>query len=134
MSFCTVINCMDGRVQLPVITYLQENLGVKYVDSVTEPGPVGILAERTDAPAVDSILRRVAISTGAHNSSAVAVVVVAHHDCGGNPADEATQRVQLTKALDFVSQNVPGVLVLGLWVDGNWSVSEAERREPSAAA
>ncbi|MHC5086790.1 MAG: carbonic anhydrase, partial [Planctomycetota bacterium] len=23
MSFCTAINCMDGRVQLPVIPFLQ---------------------------------------------------------------------------------------------------------------
>ncbi len=124
---------MDGRVQLPVIRYLQENLGVRYVDSVTEPGPVRMLAERDDAAAVDSIMRRVAISTSAHNSSVVAVVVVAHHDCAGNPADEATQREQLSRALDFVSLSLPDVLVLGLWVDDAWSVCEADRREPSAA-
>jgi carbonic anhydrase len=132
LSFCTVINCMDGRVQLPVIEYLQENLGVQCVDSVTEPGPVLLLAERADAAAVDSILRRVAISTDVHGSKVVAVV--AHHDCAGNPADEATQRGQLGRALDFVSQSVPGVLVLGLWVDSEWSVFEAERREPSVDA
>ena len=45
MSFCTVVNCMDGRVQLPVIRYLQDRIEVLYVDSVTEPGPVRSLAE-----------------------------------------------------------------------------------------
>ncbi|MHC5172739.1 MAG: carbonic anhydrase, partial [Planctomycetota bacterium] len=24
MSFCTAINCMDGRVQLPTITFLKK--------------------------------------------------------------------------------------------------------------
>ena len=44
MSFCTVISCIDGRVQLPVITYLQNRFGVKFVDNVTEAGPVGVLS------------------------------------------------------------------------------------------
>jgi len=34
MSYCTVINCMDGRVQLPVIKYLKERFDVDYVDSI----------------------------------------------------------------------------------------------------
>jgi len=39
MSFYTAINCMDGRVQLPVITYLQKRFGVEHVDSITAAGP-----------------------------------------------------------------------------------------------
>ncbi len=39
MSFCTAINCMDGRTQLPVIEFLKNKLSVEYVDTVTEPGP-----------------------------------------------------------------------------------------------
>ena len=39
MSFCTAINCMDGRVQLPVIRFLQERFKVDYVDVISEPGP-----------------------------------------------------------------------------------------------
>ncbi len=48
MSFCTTINCMDGRVQLPVIKYLQKHFNVDYVDSITEPGPNLILAKQTN--------------------------------------------------------------------------------------
>ena len=44
MSFYTAINCMDGRVQLPVIYYLKERFGVPYVDVITEPGPVALLS------------------------------------------------------------------------------------------
>lgn len=37
---------MDGRVQLPVIKYLQDRFKVQYVDTITEPGPNLILAEQ----------------------------------------------------------------------------------------
>lgn len=51
MKFCTAINCMDGRVQLPVINYLKKHFKVNYVGSITEPGEVGrdfLLAEIID--------------------------------------------------------------------------------------
>ncbi|MCK4916316.1 MAG: hypothetical protein KAS89_09095, partial [Candidatus Eisenbacteria sp.] len=80
MSFCTVVNCMDGRVQLPVIRYLQNRFKVLYVDSVTEAGPVRSLAKPADETVSQSILRRVAVSRK-HGSKVVAVV--AHDDCAG---------------------------------------------------
>lgn len=55
MSFCTAINCMDGRVQLPVINFLMRRFSVEYVDSVTDAGPVKILAEHTDRVTIDLI-------------------------------------------------------------------------------
>ncbi len=76
--FCTVVNCMDGRVQLPVIRYLQNRFAVDYVDSVTEAGPNLLLARRRDADAVASILRRVRLSVERHGS--VAINLVGHHE------------------------------------------------------
>ena len=38
IRFCTVINYIDGRVQLPVIRYLQKRFDAEYVDSITEAG------------------------------------------------------------------------------------------------
>ncbi len=40
-TFATAINCMDGRVQLPVIAYLKSKYVVDYVDAITEPGRTG---------------------------------------------------------------------------------------------
>ncbi len=48
MRFGTVINCMDGRVQLPVIAYLQKRFNVTYVDTITEAGPNLLLAQGED--------------------------------------------------------------------------------------
>jgi hypothetical protein len=125
VSFCTVVNCIDGRTQLPVIAYLQSRTGARYVDSVTEPGPVRILGEpegTEDEAARASILRRVAVSVERHGSGLVAVV--GHTDCGGNPAGEAQQMVQLERSVDVLAAAFPTVQVLGLWVDEDWTVSE----------
>jgi carbonic anhydrase len=122
MAFCTAINCMDGRTQLPVHEFLRHKLGVEYVDTVTEPGPIKILAEQPDSETARSILRRVDISVNKHGSKCVGVV--AHYDCTGNPADEATQREQLDLAVRFVAAHHPTVRVLGLWVDATWSVAQ----------
>ncbi len=122
MSFCTAINCMDGRTQLPVNTYLREKLGVDYVDTVTEPGPVRILGEKPNSALTESILNRVDISKKKHDSQCVALV--AHIDCAGNPAPEDKQREQLAAAVDLLKNRYPDVPILGLWVNEQWSVSE----------
>ena len=128
MSFCTAINCMDGRTQLPVNTYLREKLNVEFVDTVTEPGPVKILGEAPESELTRSILNRVDISTGKHGSRCIALV--AHTDCGGNPAPKDAQMGQLDAAVKLLKGRYPNVRVLGLWVDESWTVSEIISIEP----
>ena len=121
MSFCTAVNCIDGRVQLPVIRYLQERFGVLHVDLVTEPGLVRSLAGPADAETKRSILRRVAMSIDAHGSRLIAVV--AHAGCAGNPTDDEQQRRQLAASAGYLAESFPGVSIVGLWVDERWFVS-----------
>ena len=125
VSFCTAINCMDGRVQLPVIEYLKDRFGVTYVDSVTEPGPVKILAEQIDSQLAESIFDRVDISVGKHKSTGIAIV--AHFNCAGNPAEESAQKKQLISAIENISVKYPELPVVGLWVDNEWKVFEVKR-------
>jgi hypothetical protein len=120
---------MDGRVQLPVIRYLQVRLEVLYVDSITEAGPVRSLSEPVDETLSQSILSRVAVSTEKHGSKVIAVV--AHDDCAGNPEDETTQKRQLEEAVYFIAGSFPDMLILGLWLNRDWSVFEVTSRDPS---
>jgi carbonic anhydrase len=122
MSFCTAINCMDGRVQLPVIRYLQARFGVSFVDTITEPGPNRILADRADVRTVQAILDRLAISVQKHAS--VAIAVVGHHDCAGNPAPREVQIAHLQEAVRFLKTHSEARPILALWVDETWSVTE----------
>lgn len=122
MSFYTAINCMDGRVQLPVINYLKARFGVDYIDSVTEAGPVLYLAEKTDSEQTKSIVRRTEISLNRHKSKGIAVV--AHYDCAGHPAGEEKQLNQLISAVNSLAGRYPNIEITGLWVDSNWIVTE----------
>lgn len=122
MSFCTAINCMDGRTQLPVNEYLRKQLDVDYVDTITEAGPVRILAEQRDLQAAKSILERINISINKHGSKSIALV--AHHDCAGNPVNKDEQLSQLKTATQWLSGKYQDVHVLGLWVDSDWAVRE----------
>ena len=120
MSFITAINCMDGRVQEPVIKWLKQQYNVTYVDMITEPGPIKILAEQQPSHLVQSVKERVDISVNKHGSENIAII--AHYDCAGNPVEKDVQMKQLKKAKETVSAwNFP-VKLIELWVDDNWMV------------
>ncbi len=122
MKFCTAINCMDGRVQLPVIEYLKKKYRVEYVDMITEPGPNKILSDRTDQKLIESIFARVKISVEKHGSKHI--VIIGHHDCAGNPTDEENQKAQTQNAINVIKNKFQNVEVIGLWVNKNWDVIE----------
>lgn len=122
MKFCTAINCMDGRVQLPVINYLNAKYNTDYVDVVTEPGPNKVLAESSDGKLIESIFSRVKISVEKHGSRHIAII--GHHDCAGNPTDEEDQKEQTQKAIVVIKNKFQNLEVIGLWVDEDWKVFE----------
>jgi len=123
-KFVTVINCMDGRVQTQVNTFMLYKFGADYLDTITEAGPNKILAENLDKVLVKSIKARYEISTLKHGSKVVGIV--GHYDCGGNPAGKAEQLVQIQKSVNLVRSWNKSILVLGIWVDKQWKVNELE--------
>jgi hypothetical protein len=121
--FAAAINCMDGRVQLPVIEFLRNNYNVDYVDLITEAGPDGLMASG-DSAARESIRRRVMVSVEKHGAKLVAIA--AHDDCAGNPVSKSAHLGDLTKALAVIeSWNLP-VKTIGLWVDSSGRVSAVD--------
>jgi hypothetical protein len=121
-SFATAINCMDGRTQIPVIDYIRKKYKVDYVDMITEPGPIRVLAENKDKPTLESIKRRVGISTGKHGSGNI--VIVGHHDCAGNPVEKETQLKQIQESIRTVRSWGPKAEIIGLWIDEKWMPHE----------
>ena len=122
MSFCTAVNCMDGRVQQPVADYMKRKLGIEYVDMITEQGPNLILAEQDSEELVASIMARIDTSVNHHGSNCIAVV--GHYDCAGNQANQLMQSQHTRRAVRFLKRNYKYVQVIGLWVDENWRVEE----------
>ena len=122
MTFSTALNCMDGRVQLPVNNYLQKRFNSEYVDTVTEAGINKALAEFEYNSKVKAILDRVRISVGIHKSNSIAIV--GHHDCAGNPVKKEEQIKQIKKGVKFLKEKYSNIEIIGLWVDENWEVNE----------
>ena len=118
--FATAINCMDGRVQLPVISWMMENLSVDYVDMITEPGPDKLLAEGHPA-ALDSIRARVLISVNKHGSDTI--LVAAHDDCAGNPVSRSQHEEHVRQSIILIeSWRLPVKRILGAWIGSDWKV------------
>jgi len=124
MIFCTAVNCMDGRVQLPVINYLKERFSANHVDMITEPGPNRILSELTASMIVGSIITRIDLSIQRHSSRGIAIV--GHHDCAYNPSQKEEQISHNQESIIFLKNRFPNVEIIGLWVDQYWQVFEID--------
>ncbi len=122
MSFYTVINCMDGRVQESVNNYLKNKFNVKYIDVITEPGPNKILCDQNPSNIIDSIHKRISISINKHYSNGIAVV--GHEDCAGNPVSKKEQINHLKKASEYLQKYYPDHEVISLWADLSGHVTE----------
>ena len=121
MSFYTAINCMDGRIQESVASYIKNNNNVLFVDMITSAGPVKLLSnKKTDN--LKYIISCIDISLKKHKSKGIAIV--AHYDCAGNPVSDEEQKKSLKKAVLFLSDKYINVSVCGLWVDKNKKVEE----------
>lgn len=123
-KFAAAINCMDGRVQLPVFEFLRQRYGVDYVDTITAPGVVGILAGASDAEFEAFLKRSLRVSLEKHGSRLIAVA--AHHDCAGNPVDKAKQIEQTKVVIEKLRSWGFDANFVGLWVNENWKVIEIE--------
>ena len=116
-KFSTSISCMDGRIQIPLSTWIKENYSADYVDTITEPGVDKIIAADSD---LQSIKAKVNISINAHKSNLI--VVSGHHDCAANPVSAEEHIDLIKKSVTIISSWNLNAKVVGVWVDDSWSV------------
>jgi hypothetical protein len=129
MKFGTVINCIDGRVQYPVLDYLKNNYDVEFFDAANEAGPLKILNDRTDKCRLFSLKEQIRVSVEEHGSKFIAVV--GHHDCAGNPAERKIQEQQIEEALRYLRKAYgEEIMYVGLYVNDRWEVEEYTRFKP----
>ena len=123
-TFGTAINCMDGRVQLPIINWMTKEFKLDYVDMITEPGPDKILAEGS-VEQQKIIKSKVDISVNRHGSKIV--VIMGHDDCAGNPVPKEQHLGQIKQAMQIIkSWNYP-VQIIGVWLDINWQAEIVDK-------
>ena len=107
----TCLNCMDGRVQLPVLQWIKENYRVDFVDVITEAGMDNVLSNQED---IREVLRSITISVNVNKSTRL--FVVGHYDCRGNPVEESVHRQEISDAVKRLKTYWPDKEIIGLWV------------------
>ena len=118
-KFATSVSCMDGRIQIPLISWIKDNNSVDYVDCITEPG-VDKLSIDTDA--VERIKSKINISLEKHGSKLV--VVSGHHDCAGNPVSKEEHITQIKKWVGLLNSSNLEAQIVGAWVNENWQIEK----------
>ncbi len=113
----TCLNCMDGRVQLPVINWIKSNYPVDFVDVITEAGMDGVLAKQKD---ISEVLRSINVSVNLNKSTRL--FVVGHYDCRGNPVQEPIHREEIQASVKRLHEYWPNHEIIGIWVNPNWQV------------
>ena len=117
-EFVTCINCIDGRVQLPVINWILNNYDVKYVDMITSPGVNGVLANKNSN--VADIFDKLTFSNDGHSTELI--FIVGHHDCLANPVDDEIHNEQIIRSVERIKESYSASTVIGLWVDNEFNV------------
>jgi hypothetical protein len=112
--FATAINCIDGRVQVPVIDWIKFHLNVDYVDLITEPGPDKAITSGSDIT-YNSIYEKAKLSVKTLGSQSISIV--AHHDCRANPITKEKHIEMILKCVEVIEKWRLGVRILGLWVN-----------------
>ena len=119
-KFVTCLNCMDGRVQEPMIIWLKESHEAEFVDMITEAGMDGYLIKNFFLP--NPLKQKIDISVRKHGSKDI--FVVGHHDCGGHPVDEKTHRDHVIKSVDKLKKQYPNCSVAGVWISDQWTAEK----------
>jgi hypothetical protein len=126
-KFGTAINCMDGRVQLPVTNWIKGYFHLDYVDMITEPGPDKIVAAG-QSKEIEAIKAKATISAKAHGSKII--VIAGHDDCTGNPVGKEQHQSQIRKAIRVIrSWNLPFDKVMGVWINKDWDIEVVDFSE-----
>lgn len=96
-TFFTSVGCMDGRAQEPVLSFGQKEFGVKFADTITEAGLVGLLSGKSVKKSLlNSIRKKILISLEKHHSKGI--VVHGHEECAGNLVENEQHKKDVLKA------------------------------------
>ena len=110
-SFATSLSCIDGRVQLPMISWIKDRYSVDFVDTITAPGIDKVIFDDD----VESIKKSLMISISNHKSSHV--VISGHFGCAGNPVSDEDHFTHIKKSVEIINSWNLDADVVGVWLD-----------------
>ena len=116
--FCTLICCMDGRFIHIINEYIRNNYRYKYVDTITDAGPVNkIIYEDYLNSIKDKV---VLISMNKHKSDHI--FIACHIYCAWCPIYDETQKNYIRQSAEKMHKDLPHEAVTGLFVYENGEI------------
>jgi len=118
-KFGTMLNCMDGRTQEPVVKWMKEQYNLDVIDAPNPAGPTNMIT-KGDADIIKHYKAETLISINGHGSKNI--TIIAHQGCAKNPISDEEQLEELGNAVELVSSSwgLPsGIKITGLWLTKN---------------
>lgn len=113
-KFGAIINCIDGRAQLPASDWVRFHGGVDYVDTITEPGIVRSLSAG-NTKVIEYVREKLQVSVSVHKTEIAAVI--GHFDCRANPVDFEQHKKQIAKSAELIKNWKLPLRIAGLYVN-----------------
>ncbi|MCK9152130.1 carbonic anhydrase [Methanobacterium alcaliphilum] len=117
-KFAACLNCIDGRVQLPVINWITSTYNIDFIDMITEPGMDGFLVDSESE--LKPLLDKLNIAIKVHDCEEI--FIVAHEDCAANPVDFKTHAPNLKIASEKIKDVASKCKVICIYVYLNGNV------------
>lgn len=121
----TLVNCIDGTVQLSAIDFAKKIWNVKWVDVITDVAPERILSEAKDREEVHHIHDNIEASLC--NQRTKRLAIVSHSGCDVNKVSDDRKIEMLRRAVDHLRSKYADADVMGIWVDGEGVPSRLSR-------
>ena len=111
----TLVNCIDGTVQLPAIEYAKKIWNVEWVDVITDAAPERILSEAKGLEKADHIHDNIEASLC--NQIKKRLAIVSHSDCDINTASDWKKIKMLRRAIEHLKSKHTDAEVMGIWIN-----------------
>lgn len=126
-TFFTSVGCMDGRVQEPILSYGKAKFGIKYADTITEAGLVGLVAKKNvKRSLLNSLKKKILISIEKHHSKGV--VIHGHQECAGNPVEDKVHKEDVRRTANTIGAllqtNIQIIPVFVKRLEHGWTAEE----------
>lgn len=105
----TCLNCIDGRVQSPILDWIRKQYNIDFVDVITAAGMNRVLASQDN---IDEIIHSINISVNVNRS--VRIFIVGHYDCQGNLVNEKTHQEHIATSVNRLKPYRPDLEIIGL--------------------
>jgi hypothetical protein len=121
---CIMINCMDGYMQLPIISYTDKHYGILHSWFLTVPKLSCLIAENPKSKPAQELPKSLPVLMLENKIKTVGLV--SRDNTEGQT--ERSQQSLLNTAVQSIAKLHRGIKVVGLWMDSKSVIQEVSHQ------